>query len=424
MSQGLNLAVSPRLARSSATNSAIEVLSRDPGSKLALQQLDRLAPSEATILIVGESGTGKELIARRVHERSGRRGPFVAVNCGALTESLAEAELFGHEGGSFTGATAARVGWFEAAEGGTLLLDEVSELPAELQVKILRVLQEREVVRVGSRRARRIDVRVIAASNVDLPRAVMDGRFRADLYYRLNVAAVSLPALRERRGDIVPLAEHFLVKHGERLRSRAAFLTAEAKCALLTHAWPGNIRELENVIQAAMMASPDGAVRPEHLRLRDETPGARSTGLGGSIASTPSGRAASGPRGTAEAGSPGAGAAAQGGDVRVRHAPSARGRARASHAASPLAAEASALGALAGPLEELLQSGPSQLFPKVEEFLVRRAFSHCRGNQVLTARLLGVSGNVMRAHLRRYGLINEREATHDASSARAWACTL
>jgi sigma-54-specific transcriptional regulator len=366
MSQGFNLAVSSRVTRHSATaNGNTEVVSRDPGSKVALQQLDRLAPSEATILIVGESGTGKELVARRVHERSGRRGPFVAVNCGALTESLAEAELFGHEGGSFTGATTARAGWFEAAEGGTLLLDEVSELPAELQVKILRVLQEREVVRVGSRRARRIDVRVIAASNVDLASAVMNGRFRADLYYRLNVASVSLPALRERRGDILPLAEHFLAKHGERLRSRAAYLTADAKRALLSHAWPGNIRELENVIQAAMVSSLDGAVRPEHLRLQGEAPRAHV--------------------GTA----------------------------------------AAALGALAGPLEELLQSGPSQLFPKVEEFLVRRAFSHCRGNQVLTARLLGVSGNAMRAHLRRYGLIDEcTEAARDASSVGTWACTL
>ncbi|MEJ0034476.1 MAG: sigma 54-interacting transcriptional regulator [Gammaproteobacteria bacterium] len=355
MSQALNLAVSPRLARPMTANTSTEVVSRDPGSKLALQQLDRLAPSDATILIVGESGTGKELVARRVHERSARRGPFVAVNCGALTASLAEAELFGYEGGSFTGAAAARIGWFEAADGGTLLLDEVSELPAELQVKILRVLQEREVVRVGSRRTRPIDVRVLAASNVDLARAVMEGRFRADLYYRLNVATVSLPALRERRGDIVPLAEHFLSKHGERLRSRAACLTAEAKRALLLHAWPGNIRELENVIQAAMMSSSDGAIRPEHLRLRDPAP-----------------RAAAG-----------------------------------SQPISSRVADGAGLGALAGPLDELLQSRPSQLFPKVEEFLVRRAFSHSRGNQVLAARLLGVSGNVMRAHLRRYGLVDE-----------------
>jgi len=382
MSQGLNLAVAPRLARPAATNSTTEVVSRDPGSKLALQQLDRLAPSEATVLIVGESGTGKELVARRVHERSGRRGPFVAVNCGALTESLAEAELFGHEGGSFTGASASRIGWFETAEGGTLLLDEVSELPAELQVKILRVLQEREVVRVGSRHARRIDVRVVAASNVDLATAVMEGRFRADLYYRLNVAAVSLPALRERRGDILPLAEHFLSKHGERLRSRAAYLTADAKRALLTHAWPGNIRELENVIQAAMVSSPDGAVRLEHLRLRDET----------TFTSAATAALAAGPHASAAARRRVAGTTGQ-------------RAARASQATR--AADGAALGALAGPLEELLQSGPSQLFPKVEEFLVRGAFSHCRGNQLLAARLLGVSGSVMRGHLRRYGLIDE-----------------
>ena len=396
MSQGLKLAVAPRPARPAATNSATEVVSRDPGSKLALQQLDRLAPSEATVLIVGESGTGKELVARRVHERSGRRGPFVAVNCGALTESLAESELFGHEGGSFTGAAASRIGWFEAAEGGTLLLDEVSELPAELQVKILRVLQEREVVRVGSRHARRIDVRVVAASNVDLATAVMEGRFRADLYYRLNVASVSLPALRERRGDILPLAEHFLSKHGERLRSRAAYLTADAKRALLAHAWPGNIRELENVIQAAMVSSPDGAVRPEHLRLRDET----TVASGSTLAAA----------------------------ARDRQ-PAAAARRHAGGIASQRGAQASqspsALGALAAPLEALLQSGSSQLFPKVEEFLVRGAFSHCRGNQLLAARLLGVSGSVMRGHLRRYGLIDEGTgATHDASSVRAWACPL
>ncbi len=374
MSQGLNIAVVPRIAHPVAANRNVEVVSRDPGSKLVLQQLDRLAPSDAAILIVGESGTGKELVARRVHERSGRRGPFVAVNCGALTASLAEAELFGHEGGSFTGATAARVGWFEAAAGGTLLLDEVSELPLELQVKILRVLQEREVVRVGSRRARPIDVRVIAASNVDLARAVVEGRFRADLYYRLNVASVSLPPLRERRGDILPLAEHFLAKHGERLRSRTAYLTVEAQRSLLAHLWPGNIRELENVIQSGMVSSPAGAVRPAHLRLREETPRAPT-----------------------------------GAQVRP-----AGGR------------DEAALGALAGPLDELLQSRASGLFPKVEEFLVRRAFTHSRGNQVLAARLLGVSGNAMRAHLRRYGLIDEnvRDDAPGASSARAWACPL
>jgi sigma-54-specific transcriptional regulator len=384
MSQALNVAVSSRLARPSTTGRSIEVVSRDPASKIALQQLDKLARSDATILIVGESGTGKELAARRAHERSGRRGPFVAVNCGALTSSLAEAELFGHEGGSFTGATAARVGWFEAAEGGTLLLDEVSELPSELQVKILRVVQEREVVRVGSRRARAIDVRVIAASNGDLAKAVMEGRFRADLYYRLNVAAISLPALRERRADVLPLAEHFLAKHGERLRSSAACLTAEARRALLEHAWPGNIRELENVIQAAMMASVDGAITPEHLRLRAEpshaVTGTSSTGR--TVSAAPGSTApASTPRGSA-----GSGGLAAGSD----------------------------LGALAAPLEELLQSGPSQLFPRVEEFLVRRAFSHCRGNQVLTARLLGVSGNVMRGHLVRYGLISTSGHTAQA----------
>lgn len=303
--------------------------------------------------MVGESGTGKELTARYVHARSGRPGPFVAVNCGALAPALAEAELFGHEAGSFTGASGARAGWFESANGGTLLLDEVGELPQELQVKILRVLQEREVIRVGSRRPIPIDVRLIAATNVDLGAAVALGRFRVDLYYRLNVASVSLAPLRERPSDIVPLAEHFIEVYGERLRVAAPRLTPDAQHALAAYAWPGNIRELENVIQSAMVCAVDGFIRPANLRLR----------------------------------------------------PAVHTASTAKDIALERARNDAALDPLLGPLDRLFQSPPSQLFPRVEELLVRRAYSHCRGNQVLAARLLGIPRNVMRTQLRRYGLL-------------------
>jgi transcriptional regulator with PAS, ATPase and Fis domain len=185
----------------------------DIGTERLLKQVERLAPSDASVLIVGESGTGKELMARRLHTQSHRKGPFIAVNCAALSASLVEAELFGHEAGAYTGATGARAGWFEAADGGTLFLDEVADLPPAVQVKILRVLQEREVVRVGSRKSIPIEVRLVAATNVDLEAAVADGRFRLDLYYRLNVASISLPPLRARLLDILPLTDHFLAAY-------------------------------------------------------------------------------------------------------------------------------------------------------------------------------------------------------------------
>lgn len=190
----------------------------DPASKAFQSLLDKLAPTEATVLIVGETVTGKEVVARYLHHHSARRQqPFLAVNCGALTESLAEAELFGHEKGAFTGAQQGQPGWFEAAEGGTLLLDEIGELSLPLQVKLLRVLQEREITRVGSRKAIKVNVRVIAATHVDLAQAIRERRFREDLYYRLNIAVVQLPPLRQRRQDIPLLAHHFLSLYARRL---------------------------------------------------------------------------------------------------------------------------------------------------------------------------------------------------------------
>jgi len=213
----------------------------------------RVAQADSTVLVSGESGTGKERVARLVHQASARAGgPFIAVNCGAITEALLESELFGHARGAFTGAQQDRIGLFEAANGGTLLLDEVGEIPPAMQVRLLRVLQEREVRRVGESASRPIDVRVIAATNKELPREIAEGRFRKDLYYRLHVVELAVPPLRRRREDILPLARHLLAGAASRLDRAAPGLSAMAADQLLNYAWPGNVRELENAMERAV----------------------------------------------------------------------------------------------------------------------------------------------------------------------------
>jgi sigma-54-specific transcriptional regulator len=240
----------------------------DPRSRSLQELIERVAPSEATILVTGETGTGKELIARHVHALSSRSsGKFVAINCGAFSETLIESELFGYEKGAFTGAMGAKPGWFETANGGTLFLDEIGDLPMPMQVKLLRVLQEREVVRLGSRQPVPIDVRLIAATNVDLAAAVRAGRFREDLYYRLQVIALPLLPLRERPGDVMPLARHFLATYAERLHLGEVALSPEGELALRQYPWPGNIRELENVIHRALLVCRNGRVTPADLSL-------------------------------------------------------------------------------------------------------------------------------------------------------------
>src|SRR3954451_7544202 len=223
------------------------------------------APSLATVLLLGESGTGKELLARAIHDASPRGGgPFVPVNCAALPESILEAELFGYEKGAFTGAVQRHDGRFAQAAGGTLFLDEIGEIPTHVQVKLLRVLQEGEVERLGGRTTR-VDLRLVAATNQDLRAAVKDGRFREDLYYRLNVIALRVPPLRERRDDIPLLAEHFLQIYGERNARRLAGFSRAATEALARHTWPGNVRELENTVERAVVLSRGSSVEIDDL---------------------------------------------------------------------------------------------------------------------------------------------------------------
>jgi sigma-54-specific transcriptional regulator len=324
---------------------ATALVFEDPQSKALLHHLRRIAPSNASIVITGETGTGKELVARYVHEVSERRtDPFIAMNCAAFSESLVESELFGHERGAFTGAISTRAGWFEAANGGTLFLDEIGDLPLSMQVKLLRVLQEREVVRLGSRQPIPIDVRLIAATNINLEEAVEAGRFRTDLYYRLNVAALRLLPLRERPGDILPLAHHFLSEYSSRLGCATAAFAPETLQQLENYPWPGNIRELENVIHHALLVCHDNLVRPADLHLAPLQP---KTSVVRTIATNP----------------------------------------------------------LEGILFELFAQNAPNLYESLTETIVRTAYRYCRNNQVQTARLLGISRNILRSHLKQLGLI-------------------
>jgi two-component system, NtrC family, response regulator HydG len=230
------------------------------------EQVVKVAATDATVLVLGESGTGKELVARAVHEASRRREkPFVSVSCAALPEGLLESELFGHERGAFTGAIRRKIGRFELAHGGTLFLDEVGELPPPVQVKLLRVLQERAFERVGGEETIEVDVRLVSATNRDLARRVADGAFREDLYYRLAIVPLTLPPLRERLEDVEALAAHFLAKHAPRIGRRVAGIDPGAVAALRRHGWPGNVRELENAVQQAMVFCDGERIRAEDL---------------------------------------------------------------------------------------------------------------------------------------------------------------
>ncbi|OAG28157.1 sigma-54-dependent transcriptional regulator [Thermodesulfatator autotrophicus] len=242
-----------------------EIIGKSKSMRQVFALIEKVADTDATVLVLGESGTGKELVARAIHAASSRReGPFIPVNCGAIPEELLESELFGHEKGAFTGAIKTRIGRFELAHGGTIFLDEIAEMSPKLQVKLLRVLQERAFERVGGTRSIKVDIRVIAATNKDLQKEVREGRFREDLYYRLNVIPIELPPLRERKEDIPLLIEHFLARFNRQKKRNIRGLSKEAMECLMKYHWPGNVRELENVIERMVILA-----NGEQLTLED-----------------------------------------------------------------------------------------------------------------------------------------------------------
>jgi transcriptional regulator with GAF, ATPase, and Fis domain len=232
--------------------------------------IDKVAASNATVLIQGETGTGKERVAEAIHQASPRRdGPFVRMNCASLPDNLLESELFGHEKGAFTGADQMRTGRFELANDGTLFLDEVGNMSPSTQAKVLRAIQNQEFERLGGSRTIKVDVRIIAATNVNLETAIKEGRFREDLYYRLNVVNLQVPSLRERREDILPLAEHFLKHFASELLRKVRTFSPEAVKALQEYRWPGNVRELENTVERAVLMCEGDSIRPQDLTLLD-----------------------------------------------------------------------------------------------------------------------------------------------------------
>lgn len=331
---------------------ATALVFEDPRSRALEQRIRLFAASEASVLIVGQTGTGKELVARHVHACSPRAsGPFVAINCAALPEALADAELFGHEKGAFTGAVDARAGYFESAQGGTLFLDEIGDLSLSMQVKLLRVLQERSVVRLGARTPRQLDVRIVAATNVDLERAVAAGRFREDLFFRLNVARLEVMPLASRPGDIDPLVDHFLALYAQRGGRPVPKLAVAARARLHRYGWPGNIRELENTIHHAVLLAQGDTIEAEELMLAGVS---LSDGRGG---------------------------------------------------------ESDRLeAALEQLLDEAVEAEVAQegVFERVNHTLVMLAMQRTRGNQVHAAKLLGISRNTLRTQLTRFGYLPAR----------------
>ncbi len=319
------------------------MVARDPIMETVIKLADQIAPSDASILITGESGVGKEVMARYVHTKSKRSSkPFISVNCAAIPENLLESELFGHEKGAFTGAVARRVGKFEEADGGTLLLDEISEMDGRLQAKLLRATQEREIDRVGGSKPVKVNIRILATSNRDLAAAVKDGSFREDLLYRLNVVNLRLPPLRERPGDIAALCDHFLKKYAKANGMPERPLAAEARRRLAAHRWPGNVRELENAMHRAVLLSTGPEIEEFAIRLPDGQP----------LSPAP--------------------------DVAV-----ARGASMAAEAVS--------------------RTLVGQTVAEVEQQLILDTLSHCSGNRTHAATILGISIRTLRNKLKEYG---------------------
>ena len=330
------------------------MISRDPAMEAVIRLADQVAKSEASVLITGESGVGKEVMARYLHQKSRRADrPFISVNCAAIPDNLLESELFGHEKGAFTGAVARRIGKFEEADGGTLLLDEISEMDARLQAKLLRAIQERVIDRVGGSKPVSVNIRIIATSNRDLAKAVAEGTFREDLLYRLNVVNLRLPSLRERPGDIVVLADHFIKKYAAANGVPVRPISAAARQAISAHRWPGNVRELENAMHRAVLLATGPEIDVDAIRLPDGQP------LGGMGAAMMAGQA--------------------------YEAPQAGVAARAAQAA-----------------DAVTRSFVGQTVAAMEKTLILDTLTHCLGNRTHAANILGISIRTLRNKLNEY----------------------
>lgn len=333
------------------TDDSGKMIANDPSMKAVVTLADKIAPSEATVLITGESGTGKEVMSRHIHMKSKRKnGPFIAVNCAAIPENLLESELFGHEKGAFTGATARRIGKFEEAGGGTLLLDEISEMHVQLQAKLLRAIQEREITRVGSNDAVKVDVRIVATSNRNLEESVQKGEFREDLYFRLNVVNLALPPLRERPNDIKILAQFFVDKYAEANGLPTKKISTQAMQMLCDCQWRGNIRELENAMHRAILISGEAEVEPAAIFLQ------------------------SGPLS------------------------SPSGEAKPASAAPVAAAVAVSTVQNPGAVENLI----GRTIADVERDMILNTLDHCLGNRTHAAKILGISIRTLRNKLNQY----------------------
>jgi len=348
-------------------------VTRDPSMADVLRLAERVAPADASILITGESGTGKEVMARHIHGKSKRADkPFISVNCAAIPENLLESELFGHEKGAFTGAVARRVGKFEEANGGTLLLDEISELDPRLQAKLLRAIQEKEIERVGGNKPVKVDIRLISTTNRDMDEAVRDGDFREDLYFRLNVVNVDLPPLRDRPRDIDLLTDHFLKKYAEANGVPTPTISEEAMGELRAHTWPGNVRELENAIHRAVLLAADGVVRPDSVQVKTPhpTPASRHPAAPGASSDTAAAGRPTSPS-NAETG------AASQADPDPAHEAASGSDADVAHLVGRTVAD-------------------------VERDLILNTLEHCLGNRTHAANILGISIRTLRNKLKAY----------------------
>ena len=345
------------------------------------QVVEKVADTPSTVLITGESGTGKELVARALHDNSSRNtGPFIKINCAAIPKTLMESELFGYEKGAFTGAVGSKPGRFELAHGGSLFLDEIGEIPVEMQVKLLRVLQESEFERVGGIKTIKVDVRLITATNRDLAAEIASGGFRDDLFYRLNVVPIHLPPLRERREDIPLLVNHFIARFNERLKKQVAGIEPEAIERLVSHHWPGNIRELENVIERTILFSEGSLIR--------------TSDLPGEFGGTP-------PQGLAAP-------AAQATEERAPTAATSSGALPAVQ--SPSAAASSSVpqvGEEVGSLKEAVRAETE----RVERELIQRALDETAGNVTQAARKLQISRKSLQTKMKEFGLRDKEQSS-------------